>query len=90
MSGAKRRREGSPARAPWTSWPRRLTEDRAERPKDVLKSFDLNLKFGPCLGITRYERWLRASDLGLDPPRLVIELLSRAPNPSVLERCLWD
>ncbi|CAJ0646555.1 13123_t:CDS:2 [Entrophospora sp. SA101] len=47
-----------------------------------LIAFDLNYKFGPCVGITRLQRWDRANKHGLQPPSQVKELLSgtRAPN----------
>lgn len=41
----------------------------------VLRQFDLELKFGPCTGMTRYERWMRAKSLGLDPPQDILDLL---------------
>merc|ERR1712178_265637 len=47
--------------------------------EEVLRTFDLDPKFGPCIGITRSERWHRASKLGLDPPSTILELL-RATN----------
>lgn len=45
---------------------------------EILKQFDFASKYGPCLGITRSQRWARASALGLDPPPAVIETLARA------------
>lgn len=39
-----------------------LTEEEA------LKQFDLDIRFGPFLGINRLERWERADRLGLLPP----------------------
>lgn len=37
-----------------------------------------NSKFGPCIGMTRLERWERAEKLGLAPPPAVRELLLAA------------
>ena len=32
-------------------------------------------RFGPCMGLTRLERWERANDIGNDPPNEVREIL---------------
>ena len=34
----------------------------------ILRHFDLSSQFGPCIGITRVNRWKRAQRLGLNPP----------------------
>ncbi|KAG8900285.1 hypothetical protein FRB99_006140 [Tulasnella sp. 403] len=39
--------------------------------KTILRVFDLSYDYGPCVGMTRMERWQRASKLGLDPPEIV-------------------
>jgi len=44
--------------------------------RQVLRSFDLNSKFGPCLGIPRKTRWQRADKFGLAPPSRVYDLLA--------------
>ena len=41
-----------------------------------MRAFDLKMKFGPCVGLTRMERWERANKFGLDPPRRIFDLLS--------------
>ncbi|KAL1515590.1 hypothetical protein AB1Y20_002210 [Prymnesium parvum] len=41
-----------------------------------LRAFDMCLKYGPCVGPTRLERWRRAERLRLDPPRRVLEILT--------------
>ncbi|AET84784.1 hypothetical protein TVWG_00019 [Tetraselmis viridis virus N1] len=48
-------------------WKRRV--DKPEPKKDPVTEFDLNPRFGPCSGITRHRRALRALELnlGLDP-----------------------
>ena len=55
----------------------------------VLRRFDLASKYGPCVGITRMERWIRARDLGLDPPASVCDILARSGNRDVTDRALW-
>eukprot|EP01071_Lankesteria_metandrocarpae_P006752 Lankesteria_metandrocarpae@DN4470_c0_g1_i2.p2 len=60
------------------------------REEDALYSFDLNSRYGPCVGITRSGRWQRASKLGLDPPPAIAHILLQANSAeseiSVLER----
>src|SRR6201989_301955 len=43
--------------------------------KTILRSFDLNYDFGPCVGIPRMDRWDRAHRRGLNPPEIVSSLL---------------
>ncbi|CAI5494792.1 unnamed protein product [Closterium sp. Naga37s-1] len=40
-------------------------QEQAER---ALHLFDMDMAFGPCTGLSRLERWQRASRLGLNPP----------------------
>jgi len=42
----------------------------------ILHVFDNSHKYGPCVGVTRLERWERAQALGLNPPVEVHEILS--------------
>ncbi|KAK4526083.1 hypothetical protein GAYE_SCF19G3994 [Galdieria yellowstonensis] len=48
-----------------------------EQEERILKEFDLNYQFGPCVGIGRLTRWKRAQSLGLNPPKIVLEILER-------------
>ncbi|KAK4655821.1 hypothetical protein QC762_305790 [Podospora pseudocomata] len=41
----------------------------------VLRYFDVSSQFGPCVGITRLERWQRAERLGLNPPIEVLAVI---------------
>jgi DNA polymerase delta subunit 4 len=41
----------------------------------ILRIFDLSYQYGPCIGVSRLERWERASALGLHPPTEVHEIL---------------
>lgn len=43
--------------------------------EDVLRLFDLNMSYGPFVGIDRQDRWERANLRGLDPPLLVHRLI---------------
>mmetsp|Transcript_11561 Transcript_11561/g.35170 ORF Transcript_11561/g.35170 Transcript_11561/m.35170 type:complete len:127 (-) Transcript_11561:131-511(-) len=55
--------------------------------ENLLRSFDLNSRYGPCTGVSRLERWERAQGLGLNPPNEVRDLLLRQElNPN----SLWE
>lgn len=41
----------------------------------ILRRWDLSYEYGPCVGMTRLERWERAEKLGLNPPEMVTRLL---------------
>jgi DNA polymerase delta subunit 4 len=41
----------------------------------ILRDFDLTGKYGPCVGISRIERFERAEKLGLQPPAVVGQIL---------------
>ncbi|TFY54141.1 hypothetical protein EVG20_g9831 [Dentipellis fragilis] len=48
-----------------------LAPVHAEEQKSVhhiLRVFDLSYEYGPCVGVSRLERWERAEALGLNPP----------------------
>ncbi|XP_038990696.1 DNA polymerase delta subunit 4-like [Hibiscus syriacus] len=53
----------------------------------ALRQFDMNMAYGPCLGITRVARWERAQRLGLDPPKEIQYLLK---GGNVKLECLLD
>jgi DNA polymerase delta subunit 4 len=37
----------------------------------ILRTFDLRYEYGPCVGVSRLERWERAKAMGLNPPQEV-------------------
>jgi len=41
----------------------------------ILRTFDLSYQYGPCIGMTRLERWTRAKEMGLEPPMEIKEIL---------------
>ena len=43
----------------------------------LLKKFDLDMSYGPCVGMTRLYRWRRAHKLGLNPPNIIKQLLTQ-------------
>jgi len=47
----------------------------------LLRKFDMDPKFGPCVGLSRMDRWNRASRLGLDPPAYLLELMDGRETP---------
>jgi len=42
----------------------------------LLKKFDLDGRWGPCVGISRLARWERAKKLGKNPPMVIGKILS--------------
>jgi len=66
---------------------RRDYNDDIDDIEEVLRQFDMNMKYGPCIGVPRLERWERASKLGLDPPQQVKLFLERAGG---ISDCLWE
>ncbi|WWC60003.1 uncharacterized protein I303_102566 [Kwoniella dejecticola CBS 10117] len=41
----------------------------------VLRVFDMTSSYGPCVGVTRLQRWERAKKWGLNPPEEIREIL---------------
>ena len=61
--------------------------DEYDENEDMLRKFDMNMAYGPCLGMTRLARWERARSLGLNPPEEIEGLLKAGKARS---DCLWD
>ncbi|KAM4636712.1 DNA polymerase delta subunit 4 [Discoglossus pictus] len=90
-SSAKRKTERSTAK---DTELRRDKQDDAQQspalsPSDTLIHFDLDWHFGPCVGITRLERWQRAQRLGLSPPKVIGEMLMANSKDPAYQNCLW-
>lgn len=62
-------------------------EDDYDGSEEVLRQFDMNMAYGPCVGMTRIARWERASKLGMNPPSDVERLLRAG---KVGGDSLWD
>ncbi|KAI9136897.1 hypothetical protein BKA69DRAFT_1042207 [Paraphysoderma sedebokerense] len=45
-----------------------LSPDKLQGTLETLRQFDLDMKFGPTIGLTRLDRYKRAISMGLDPP----------------------
>jgi DNA polymerase delta subunit 4 len=41
----------------------------------IMRNFDLTPKFGPCVGISRLDRYRRAEKMGMKPPVEVLRVL---------------
>ena len=58
--------------------------DLAER---ELRNFDISTRFGPCISLSRKERFERAKRLGLNPPERISQIL--AAYPEMIEGSIW-
>jgi DNA polymerase delta subunit 4 len=59
----------------------------------ILRIFDLSYEYGPCIGVTRMERWDRAATLGLNPPVEVREILTTkegSEDVRLIQNVLYD
>jgi len=43
---------------------------------EILRVFDMSYEYGPCVGVSRLDRWERAHALGLNPPPEVKDILT--------------
>ncbi|KAG6896215.1 hypothetical protein C0992_009683 [Termitomyces sp. T32_za158] len=53
-----------------------IHSDGQSKVHEILRCFDMSYEFGPCVGISRLERWERAQLLGLNPPKEVKDILT--------------
>lgn len=44
----------------------------------ILRHFDLSPQYGPCVGVSRVQRWKRADTMGLRPPLEVLAVALKA------------
>lgn len=49
----------------------------------ILREWDMQSSYGPCIGIARLKRWKRANALGLEPPIEVLAVLLKEMNEGV-------
>ncbi|KAI8061000.1 DNA polymerase delta, subunit 4-domain-containing protein [Gongronella butleri] len=54
-----------------------------------LRAFDLSYAYGPCVGLSRMERWERAQTLGLNPPEEIKTLLMATTARKSQAECLF-
>ena len=55
----------------------------------LLRSFDMNQEYGPCVGPTRLQRWHRADKWDLKPPAEVLAILERLSPDHPEQDHLW-
>ncbi|PHT78288.1 DNA polymerase delta subunit 4 [Capsicum annuum] len=77
--------DGSPAL--FSNGSPNLQADDYDGKEELLRQFDTTKAYGPCLGLSRLDRWERAKNLGLNPPRDVEPILR---SSKVRNECLWD
>ncbi|PVG00756.1 hypothetical protein CPB86DRAFT_824121 [Serendipita vermifera] len=56
----------------------------------ILRVFDLSYEYGPCVGVTRLERWERAQAMGLNPPKEVHDILLTQEGQNELANNVFD
>ncbi|CAK9211452.1 unnamed protein product [Sphagnum troendelagicum] len=56
--------------------------------EEILRQFDMNLAYGPCLGLSRLARWERARGIGLNPSQHVKDVLELCAGGD--SECLWE
>ncbi|KAI7896355.1 DNA polymerase delta, subunit 4-domain-containing protein [Mucor mucedo] len=52
-----------------------IHQEHLDETDKMLRAFDLNYAYGPCVGIKRIDRWERARQLGLNPPPIIKDIL---------------
>ena len=74
--------------------PRRMAFTDEERDgdqgRDALRDFDMDEKYGPCVGLSRLQRWRRAERWDLAPPVRVLRILETLDNADARHECLWS
>jgi len=57
----------------------------------ILRVFDLSYEYGPCIGMSRLQRWERAEALGLNPPVAVKDILlaEQSKEGSTMAECVF-
>lgn len=53
----------------------KLTSEEVDEARELLRQFDMTMRYGPCVGVPRTSRWERALRFGLDPPARILEIL---------------
>lgn len=62
----------------------------SEKAVNYLKAFDLDARYGPCMGISRLDRYNRAKMLNLNPPESVRQLLEQMADSPEFQENLWS
>ena len=61
--------------------------DQYDDLEETLRQFDMDMHYGPCLGLKRLERWERAHRMGMKPPIQVKEIIERVSGAPT---CVWE
>ncbi|XP_034044991.1 DNA polymerase delta subunit 4 [Thalassophryne amazonica] len=87
----KARRDNKREKRP-TPPPNIAAEDETLKDNELekLRQFDLDWRFGPCIGISRLQRWERAQLHGLNPPEEIRDLLLHTHNDPEHNLSLWS
>ncbi|CAO2187120.1 unnamed protein product [Urochloa humidicola] len=62
----------------------RKRQEQAEERERAAREFDMDMRYGPCLGLTRGQRLRRAAALGLAPPPSLLAFCADD------QPCLWE
>ncbi|EXJ78542.1 hypothetical protein A1O1_08943 [Capronia coronata CBS 617.96] len=65
----------------------RVHQETLSLHEKILRHFDLSSQYGPCIGISRLQRWKRANLLGLEPPVEVLAVLLREEDKKTSQGC---
>ncbi|KAJ4562976.1 hypothetical protein HRR88_005912 [Exophiala dermatitidis] len=65
----------------------RVHQETLSLHEKILRHFDLSSQYGPCIGITRLDRWKRANMLELNPPVEVLAVLLREEDDKKSQGC---
>ncbi|KAF9670385.1 hypothetical protein SADUNF_Sadunf13G0062800 [Salix dunnii] len=65
----------------------KLCLDYYDNHEELTRHFDMNMAYGPCLGMSRLARRELAQCLGLNPP---IEFEGPLKGEKVQSKCWWD
>ncbi|CAO3653830.1 unnamed protein product [Mucor fragilis] len=68
----------------------KIHQEHLDETDKLLRAFDLNYAYGPCVGIKRLDRWERAYNLGLDPPANVKSILSKDKPGKYMESVFYQ
>ena len=77
----------APATQGWVDPADKTKQDAVET---ILRQFDLNTKYGPCLGISRLARWERADRLGKQPPPNIKALIEENGTSTKYNQSIWE
>ena len=73
----------------YTEWGLKVHTGTLSSAEVILRDFDMTYEYGPCVGITRMERYDRADKLGLHPPKEVYKILATREGRSVLAESVF-